>query len=222
MGAKYNDPSYIGKKYNMLTVIGFDKKIYNSRKQAWRWRVRCDCGNETIVSPSKLFSGATKSCGCMKVARCKKYTEKYRTTHGGRHERLYGIWHGMKLRCYDVGNKDYANYGERGIGICAEWKDDYAAFRSWAYANGYADNLTIERKDYNADYCPENCTWITLAEQTRNKRNNVRVQYGGKTWILSELCEAKGLPYGTIHHRLKFYGWPIERAIEEPIHPYKA
>jgi hypothetical protein len=158
----------------------------------------------------------------MKVDRCKTYTEKYRTTHGGRHERLYGIWHGMKLRCYDVGNKDYANYGERGIGICAEWKDDYAAFRSWAYANGYADNLTIERKDYNADYCPENCIWITLAEQTRNKRNNVRVQYGGKTWVLSELCAEKGLKYITIYGRIFHRGWSIERAIEEPIHPYKA
>ena len=221
MGAKYNDPAYIGKKYNMLTVIGFDKKIYNSRQQAWRWRVRCDCGNETIVSPSKLFSGATKSCGCMKVDRCKTYTEKYRTIHGGRHERLYAIWHGMKERCYTRTNKDYKNYGERGIAICDEWKNDYAAFREWAKLNGYKDGLTIERKDYNADYCPENCTWITLAEQTRNKRNNVKVQYGGKTWVLSELCAEKGLKYITIYGRIFHSGWPIERAIEEPIQPRK-
>ena len=219
--AKYNDPSYIGKKYNRLTVIGFDKKIYTSRQQSWMWRVRCDCGNERVVNPVKLISGATKSCGCMKIDRMKAYTEKYRVKHGGRHERLYAIWHGMKERCYTATNKDYKNYGGRGIAICNEWKDDYAAFREWAESNGYKDDLTIERKDYNADYCPQNCTWIPLIDQAKNRRGNVMVDYGGRTWVLSELCKEKGLPYGTIHHRLKFYGWPIERAIEEPIHTHK-
>jgi len=222
MGAKYNDPAYIGKKYNRLTVVGFERKASGSRTTCWYWRVRCDCGNERIAAPLKVLTGKTKSCGCMKVERMKTYTEKYRTTHGGRHERLYRIWRGMKSRCHDQNNKDYVNYGARGIVVCDEWKNDYAAFRAWAYENGYADNLTIERKDYNSDYCPDNCTWIPLEDQAKNRRGNVVVEYDGKTWILSELCDEKGLPYGTIHHRLKFYGWPIERAIEEPIHPYKA
>lgn len=219
--AKYNDPAYIGQKYGKLTVIGFEKKVYRSNQQAWLWRVRCDCGSETIVRPYKLFSGKTKSCGCMKVDRCKTYTEKYRTIHGGRHERLYAIWHGMNERCYTRTHKDYKNYGGRGIAICDEWKDDYAVFREWAISNGYEDGLTIERKDYNADYCPTNCTWITIAEQTRNKRNNVRVQYDGKKWVLSELCAEKGLTYGTIYSRIFHRGWSVERAIEEPIHPHR-
>ena len=218
MTAKYNDPAYIGKKYNRLTVIGFEKKEYNSRHQAWMWRVRCDCGNERIANPIKVLAGNTKSCGCMKVERMRSYTDKYRTTHGGRHERLYYIWRGMKARCHNPSCKDFANYGARGISVCSEWENNYAAFRAWAYESGYSDNLTIERKDYNDDYCPQNCTWIPLVDQARNRRSNVVVEYGGKTWILSDLCRERGLLYGTIYRRLKLLGWPIERAIDEPIH----
>lgn len=215
--SKYDDPAYIGKKYNMLTVVGFDKKIYNSRKQAWLWRVKCDCGNVRMCDPRKVIAEKTKSCGCMKSTRMKDYNVQHKTVHGGRHERLYAIWHGMKERCYTVGCKDYKHYGGRGIRICHEWVNDYGAFRDWALNNGYADGLTIERIDYNLDYRPANCKWIPLADQATNKRNNLRLEYHGRTWVLSDLCKAKGLKYSTVYRRLHIMGWPIEKAIDTPI-----
>lgn len=77
--------------------------------------------------------------------------------------------------------------------------------------NGYADNLTIDRKNNDRDYCPENCRWSTLKEQASNRRSNRLITYKGQTKILKDWCDELGLKYGTIHKRLRL-GWSIEEA----------
>ena len=81
----------------------------------------------------------------------------------GRGTRLYETWSGMKKRCYNLNTKDYKNWGGRGIKVCAGWHE-YLNFKKWALANGYADNLTIDRIENNGNYEPSNCQWITKAE----------------------------------------------------------
>ena len=89
----------------------------------------------------------------------------------GQVQRLYRIWTGMKTRCTNAKHKDFANYGARGICVDPRW-DDYTVFKAWALANGYADDLTIERTNNDGHYTPDNCCWIAKAQQTHNRRPN--------------------------------------------------
>ncbi len=81
----------------------------------------------------------------------------------------------MLQRCNNTNKKNYGHYGGRGIKVCTEWQNSFDAFRDWAMSHGYNPDAkrgecTIDRIDVNGDYCPDNCRWITNAEQQRNKR----------------------------------------------------
>ena len=112
--------------------------------------------------------------------------------------RLSQIFNAMKSRCYNQNNKQYKDYGGRGICLCDEWNDrkkigietkGYIYFKNWAIENGYEENLTIDRIDVNKDYSPENCRWVTLKEHANNKTNNHYVTYKGKTQSLKKWSE---------------------------------
>ena len=90
---------------------------------------------------------------------------KKNTKHGQRNARLYKIWCGIKYRCYNLNSNEYEIYGGRGIGLCKEWNNNFEEFYKWAIANGYKDDLTIDRINVDGNYTPENCRWTTMKIQ---------------------------------------------------------
>lgn len=204
-----------GRKYGILLVLGrTDDYVSPSGKHTTRWLCKCECGNEISTRGSNLKNGRTKSCGCYK-AELNKMSPKH-ITHRLRNTRLYNIWRDMKLRCYNPNNGNYYRYGARGINICDDWLKDFKVFYDWAMSNGYRDHLTIERKDTNGNYCPENCKWADQKEQQNNRCNNKIITDKSETHTLSEWSEITGINRGTIYSRLN-RGWSVERALYTPV-----
>ena len=135
--------------------------------------------------------------------------------HGLRNTRIYSIWAAMHNRCKNPSNKHYASYGGKGIAVCREWAD-VKAFYEWAIANGYDDTLTLDRKNTNGNYQPDNCRWSTQKEQQNNRTNNIYVTAFGTTRSINEWCEITGLSYSTIRGRIFEYGWDAEKALTTP------
>lgn len=156
-----------GMKFGMLTVVGRSEQT-GARKQI-KWDCVCECGRQHTVDGMALKSGDSKSCGCL--TRSPAFVTKAKT-HGLSKSRLYRIYRHMRNRCANALVESYPLYGGRGISVCDEWMT-FEPFRDWAYANGYADSLSIDRKDNDLGYFPENCQWSTNDEQARNKRNSV-------------------------------------------------
>ena len=194
-----------GVHFGRLTVL---ERAGSDRLGNAMWRCDCDCGRHVIVSTHSLKRGHTKSCGCLQKASV--------TTHRGTGTRLYRIWEGMKKRCYEKTHAHFKDYGGRGITVCDEWVKSFEAFRDWALANEYRDNLTIDRKDNDGPYCPDNCRWATHKEQQNNMRSNRTITYKGETKTLTQWAELAGLNKKTLQYRLN-NGWSVEQAITTPI-----
>ena len=109
--------------------------------------------------------------------------------------RLQRIWFNIKKRCRNPNYPEYEYYGGRGIDICDEWYNDFSLFAEWAMNNGYADNLTIDRKDNSKGYTPDNCQWTTPAVQSINKRNNIHVIYHGEKTVCHRLAKRLGISH---------------------------
>ena len=156
-----------GKRFGRLKVI----KYYGSNKNGRAlWLCQCDCGNTKVVLGNSLLSKLTFSCGCYN----KEYSKELHSKHNMSSSKLYKVWGGMKTRCYNKNFIYYCNYGGRGIKVCDEWKNDFSKFYKWAINNGYKEGLTIDRINNDGNYEPNNCRWVTRAEQNRNKRYSKR------------------------------------------------
>lgn len=201
----------IGQRYGRLTVISRGER--RGKYTGAFWLCRCDCGNTVTVSGRELRKGDTRSCGCLYRETRRKAPEQKLTG-----SRLYNIWQGMKRRTMTKSNPRYPDYGGRGITVCPEWRDSFETFKEWALANGYRDDLTIDRIDNDGPYSPENCRWATYQEQGNNNRHNRMIEYNGEVHSLTEWARIKGINMQTLSARINQHGWSIERALTESVH----
>ena len=174
------------------------------------WLCECNCGNKVKVS-TKHLGKSTKSCGCLR----KDTNILLNTKHGKSNTRLWKTWYEMKNRCNNKDDSNFYNYGGRGIKVCDDWNNNFEHFYDWALKHGYSDALTIDRINNNGNYEPNNCRWISRAEQNNNKRNNHLLTYNGKTQNIKKWSEELGLKWSTIYSRLH-QGWSIERTLSTP------
>ncbi len=148
-------------------------KVTGRKNKKWCALFKCQkCGKDFEAQLNNVLGGNTNSCGCSQG-----------THHGESGTRLYRIYRHILERCNNKNCKEYKWYGARGI----ECKfKDYVEFRDFAIQNGYNDTLTVERKDVNGNYEPNNIIFIPLELQARNTRQNVKITYKGLTlcaWI---------------------------------------
>lgn len=197
----------LGQRFGRLLVIERLGKKPGITGRAIYWLCECDCGSIVEVSGVELRRGNTVSCGCYSIDRS--------TIHNGRHTRLYSIWGTLVKRCENNKYKGYKNYGGRGITLCKEWRE-FKNFQKWARESGYEDTLTIDRIDNNGNYCPENCRWVDMKVQNRNKRSNRIISFGNDACCMSEWGERIGEKGQLIRDRIDKLGWTIKEALTTP------
>jgi hypothetical protein len=201
-----------GKKIGRLTVKGLSHK--NIRGE-WYWNCVCVCGKKIKVWGGNLGrERATQSCGCLQHERTMEANTKHGATLNGIKKPEYTIWTAMKARCYCKTVKGYKNYGGRGIRVCGRWLNSFDNFL--ADMGSRPKGMWIERDNNDGDYTPENCRWATREEQQNNRRDSVRIKYGGDTKTLAQWAVDLGFNYKTLQLRVK--RWPLIRAFTEPLH----
>ena len=198
----------IGRKFGRLTVLErAGTYVSPSGQKAPTVRARCDCGSEVVTVAHHLRTGRTKSCGCLKLENASKVNWKHGHARAGKVRPEHRIWLAMIRRCTEPSDPAFDNYGGRGIKVCDRWS---------TYENFYADmgdrphGLTLDRRDNNGDYCPENCRWATKAEQAANRRTSILVEYNGEVMCAKHAAKLAGINPATLRWRIK-QGWTGEK-----------
>lgn len=185
------------------TVIGLSTVTRFGKRH---WVVECACGSLSRAAEDDLLQEKTTRCRDCRQARL-------RVENPTKTDKVYHVWCSMKRRCHNPNNKDYPRWGGRGIKVCQRWRDSYAAFCE--DMGERPEGHSLDRIDNDGDYCPENCQWAPLAEQNRNKRNNVYFSVDGKQLCLRDACAHYGIPPNTYYQRIK-KGWEPQKAISTP------
>lgn len=202
--AKRKITDVVGKIFSFLTILSesITQAKYNQRIV----EAECVCGSVKRYYLLNILYGKSKSCGCQR---------KTNLRHGMAGSSLYLVYNDIKTRCFNHKSTNYRHYGGRGITMCGEWRSDFMIFYEWALESGYAKGLTIDRINNDGGYEPNNCRWVTMKEQCRNRRSSLIIEYKGVKKTASEWVEEYGVPRKIFDNRRR-RGWNIERCLTMP------
>lgn len=209
-------PIIPGQRFGAWTVLA-QAENYRTARPAL---CRCDCGREAPIVVNKLYAGTSKSCGCFTRARLGADNLR----HGARSRKAttpeYRTWLNMRQRVNNPRNEFYADYGGRGIKVCARW----GSFENFLADMGTKPSRrhSIERRNNSGDYEPGNCSWEIMSTQARNTRRNIIVSFGGRDIPLVQALEELGHPtcgrfYHTVKDRIRKLGWAPDVALTTPV-----
>ena len=192
----------LGKSFGRLLVKA---RLPNTRRGGTVWACVCACGKNHQVIGRDLVNGHTKSCGCW----CAETRKTVHVTHGKSGTRAHGSWSYMIQRCTNSNNGNWHRYGGRGITVCKRWR---------SFENFLADmgerplGLSLDRKDNNGHYTPDNCRWATRKQQSENSSHPKMLTHDGKTKNMKAWAKELGLAPSTLCMRLH-KGWSLARAL---------
>lgn len=202
----YKENQVLG-SYGTKFIKEVEPHTTNGGRKIRKAEFMCHCGNVFETTIRNIKGDHTKSCGC----KTKELLSNSNHKHGLRKHPLYGIWCDMKQRCFNKNDIEYINYGGRGITVCDEWKTDFKTFYGWAISNGYKKGLTLDRKDNDGNYEPDNCRWTTKTIQSRNRRKiggtsskyiGVNKRKDNNKWSSKIRVNNKPIPLGTFNTEL--------------------
>lgn len=192
---------HTGKTFNRLTA---------KRKSGEYYHCLCSCGGTALVRSDHLASGHTKSCGCLTAelkagkearlikeslerAALKKAKDQFAST-------MRNVWAGMISRCTNPKDPSYPGYGGRGISVCYRWLTSFENFYEDMRPK-YKRGRSIDRRNNNGPYAPDNCRWATPKTQSRNRRNTLEVVRadGRGVTTLPAVVEKHGLIYSAAY-----------------------
>jgi hypothetical protein len=199
-----------GCHFGRLFTVSFS----HIREKRSFWVAACSCGNVKTVSSAGLRSGSTKSCGCLHRETAAAQGRASRT-HGLSKSRLSVIHSGMITRCYKPNAINYDRYGGKGVTVCDEWRFDRWSFFKWALANGYRDDLEIDRIENDKGYEPGNCRWVKSTKNQNNRSNNRLITIEGVTKTLADWSKISRVAISTIRRRMTA-GMAEQEAIMRP------
>lgn len=200
-----------GKTFGRLTALRFDK--YEKEKTYWIFK--CACGTEKSQPVSRVKSGVTNSCGCLRLEMLKKATIKHGMTRSniGKKSKVYQAWQNMILRCEYNKSKHFHRYGGRGIKVCLRWRSSFNAF--FEDMGEPPDGFSLDRINNDGDYEPANCRWASQKMQVSNRSVCNFVEINGERLLLLTYCENIGVSHNMVRKRLK-RGWELDKALSVP------
>lgn len=200
-----------GQRFGRLVAIERSQNVARTNAPSRpAWLCACDCGTRKVVSKACLISGLAKSCGCIR----REVVSAKNTSHGMSKTPEYISWGQMNRRCHDMSNKNYKDYGGRGISVCEQWRHSFENFFS-SMGRRPTIKHSLERKDNSLGYSPGNCKWATRREQSQNRRGRRYLSAFGTTLPVEDWGHKISVRPKTILARIDRLGWPVSRAVSE-------